>query len=168
MGAQGRGRQAANTTCGLISSAAETHPHSRASRTLALDFAYDFWPHNAAPSLHPPDAPWRPEHNCSANALKRGRQIRPFAWNPAWGCRRGERTRCVFLPAPPSLDFQATPHKVKEPVVLFCLLLHVPFRLEAVIKILTFGIFLFPYVLILIESSDALPFCASSPVRVML
>ena len=42
-------------------------------------------------------------------------------------------------------------------VVLFCLLMHVPLRLEAVIKILSFGVFLFPYVLILIESSDALP-----------
>ena len=41
----------------------------------------------------------------------------------------------------PSLDFQATPHKEKTQahhlsVVLFCILLHVPLRLEAVIKIL--------------------------------
>ena len=52
------------------------------------------------------------------------------------------RTRAVFAPAPPSLNFQATPYKEKErayplSVVLFCLLMHVPFRIEAVIKILT-------------------------------
>ena len=104
---------------------------------------HDFWPHKPMLSLHPPE---------------RGAD--------------GERTRIVFLPAPPNLDFQATPYKGKEhahllSVVLSYLLLHVPFRIEAVIKILTFRVFLFPYVLILLESSDALPFPASSHLRVM-
>ena len=51
-------------------------------------------------------------------------------------------------------------------VAPFYLWLHVPFRIEAVIKILKFRVF-FPYVLILIESLDALPFSASSHLRVM-
>ena len=48
-------------------------------------------------------------------------------------------------------------------VVLFCFLMHVPLRIEAVIKILTFRVFIFPYVSILIESSDAWPFSCFEP-----
>ena len=42
---------------------------------------------------------------------------------------------------------------------VFCCMF--PFRIEAVIKILTFRVFLFLYVFILVESSDALPFQAT-------
>ena len=51
------------------------------------------------------------------------------------------------------------------PVVLFCLLMHVPLRIEAVIKILTFRVFIFFYVLILIESSDTWPFSWFKPFK---
>ena len=60
------------------------------------------------------------------------------------GCKlqtQGKNTRCLS-PAPPKTDFQATPYKEKERVHtclshLFFLWLHVTFRIEAVIKILT-------------------------------
>ena len=58
-----------------------------------------------------------------------------FSEGCAEGCRHGERTRAVFPPAPPSLNFQATPYKEKNmhaglSVVLLHLLLHVPFGLK--------------------------------------
>ena len=83
---------------------------------------------------------------------------------------RGKDTRCLS----PCAAFTSKQRLIKKKsmrtclsVVLFYLLPLDPFRIEAVIKILTFRVFLFPYVLILIESSDALPFSASSHLRVM-
>ena len=66
------------------------------------------------------------------------------AFEEAEGCRHGERTRAVFPLHPPA----STPKQllIKKKSVRTCLSvapfyvwLHVPFRIEAVIKILTFG-----------------------------
>ena len=86
---------------------------------------HDFWPHQCKLSLHPRDAPWRPEHISASQTLRRGgdRYFRPFAWNPELGAYEKApqwvQTRAVFPPAPPSLNFQATPHKEKKRAYMF-------------------------------------------------
>ena len=45
-------------------SAFDSKPHAR------FRFRpHDFWPHESALSLHPPDAPWRPEHKSASQTL---------------------------------------------------------------------------------------------------
>ena len=45
-------------------SAFDSKPHAR------FRFRpHDFWPHKSALSLHPPDAPWRPEHRSASQTL---------------------------------------------------------------------------------------------------
>ena len=63
---------------------------------------HDFWPHKCTLSLHPPDAPWRPEHRSASHrgGDRLGRLFGTLKWGHMRRLRRGVQirgkdTRCL-------------------------------------------------------------------------